>query len=263
MSMPAMLTLLFGFCLTPRLVNAQSNTDRKEIMFRDVLSFGSILFGAKALTRLFSDGFAKLSGLALNIKPDSHKNDNIFKKIWHYVYPTGGVQVLDSDRVIANYSDVSKFKDGVNDMFRFVDKNGGNVGKMLNIDENVRKAATEILGEAPNKNMKLKDIIAAFDKAKGTDAYKKVVDTLADNGNKLVKRAKTYNSAFGFASTVLLIPAFMVWISKHCENMTKKRIAEEQAAANKSVVKNIPVPEAMQVVTNKPTMAGFLKGEKA
>ena len=44
MSMPAMLTLLFGFCLTPRLVNAQSNTDRKEIMFRDVLSFGSILF---------------------------------------------------------------------------------------------------------------------------------------------------------------------------------------------------------------------------
>jgi len=263
MSMPAMLTLLFGFCLTPRLINAQSNTDRKEIMFRDVLSFGSILFGAKALTRLFSDGFAKLSGLALNIKPDSHKNDNILKKVWHYVYPSGGVEVLDSDRVIANYSDVAKFKDGVNDMFRFVDKNGGNVGKMLNIDENVRKAATEILGEAPNKNMKLKDIIAAFDKAKGTDAYKKVVDTLADNGNKLVKRAKTYNSAFGFASTVLLIPAFMMWISKHCENMTKKRIAEEQAAANKSVVKNIPVPESMQIVTNKPTMAGFLNSKKA
>ncbi len=262
MSMPAMLTLLFGFCLTPRLVNAQSNTDRKEIMFRDTLSFCSILFGAKALTRLFSDGFAKLSGLALNVKPESHKNDNILKKVWHYVYPSGGVQVLDSDRVIANYSDVSKFKDGVNDMFRFVDKNGGNVGKMLNIDDNIRTAATEILGEAPNKNMKLKDIIAAFDKAKGTDAYKKVVDTLADNGNKLVKRAKTCNSAFGFASTVLLIPAFMVWISKHCENMTKKRIAEEQAAANKSVVKNIPVPDAMQVVTNKPTMAGFLKGEK-
>ena len=263
MSMPAMLTLLFGFCLTPRLINAQSNTDRKEIMFRDILSFGSILFGAKALTRLFSDGFAKMSGLALNIKPDSHKNDNIFKKVWHYVYPTGGVQVLDSDRVIANYSDVAKFKDGVNDMFRFVDKNGGNVGKMLNIDDNIRAAATEILGEAPNKNMKLKDIIAAFDKAKGSKAYQKVVDTLADNGNKLVKRAKTYNSAFGFASTVLLIPAFMMWISKHCENMTKKRIAEEQAAANKSVVKNIPVPDAMQVVTNKPTMAGFLKGEKA
>ena len=263
MSMPAMLTLLFGFCLTPRLINAQSSTDRKEIMFRDVLSFGSILFGAKALTRLFSDGFAKLSGLALNIKPESHKNDNIFKKIWHYVYPSGGVQVLDSDRVIANYSNVDKFKDGVNDMFRFVDKNGGNVGKMLNIDDNIRTAATEILGEAPHKNMKLKDIITAFDKAKGTEAYEKVLNSLADSGNKLVKRAKTYNSAFGFASTVLLIPLFMIWISKHCENMTKKRIAEEQAAANKSVVKNIPVPDAMQVVTNKPTMAGFLKGEKA
>ena len=263
MSMPAMLTLLFGFCLTPRLVNAQSNTDRKEIMFRDILSFCSILFGAKALTRLFSDGFAKLSGLALNIKPESHKDDNILKKVLHYVYPSGGVQVLDSDRVIANYSNVSGFKDGLNDMFRFVDKNGGNVGKMLNIDENIKTAATEILGKAPDKNMKLADIIKKFDDAKGTEAYKKIIDTLADNGNKLVKRAKTYNSAFGFASTILLIPAFMMWISKHCENMTKKRIAEEQAAANKDIARQIQVPESMQVVTNKPTMAGFLKSQKA
>ena len=262
MSMPAMLSLLFGFCLTPRLIHAQSNTDRKEIIFRDVLSFISILFGAKALTRLFSDGFAKFSGLALNIKPESHKNDNFLKKFWHYAYPAGGVEVLDSDRVIANYSNVSKFKDGINDMFRFVDGNGGNVGKMLNIDNDIKNAATEILGEVPNKHMKLADIIKKFDKAKGTEAYEKIINTLADNGNKLVKRAKTYNSAFGFASTILLIPAFMMWISKHCEKMTKKRIAEEQAAANRSIVKMIPVPDSMQIVTNKPTMAGFLNGNK-
>lgn len=262
MSMPAMLSLLFGFCLTPRLIHAQSNTDRKEIIFRDVLSFISILFGAKALTRLFSDGFAKLSGLALNIKPESHKNDNFLKKFWHYAYPAGGVEVLDSDRVISNYSNVSKFKDGINDMFRFVDGNGGNVGKMLNIDKDIQTAATEILGEAPNKHMKLADIIEKFDKAKETEAYKKIVNALENNSNKLVKRAKTYNSAFGFASTILLIPAFMMWISKYCEKMTKKRIAEEQANANRSVVKMIPVPDAMQVVTNKPTMAGFLNGKK-
>ena len=262
MSMPSMLTLLFGFCLMPRLTNAQSNTDRKEILFRDVLSFGSILFGAKALTRIFSDGFAKLSGLALNTKPDTHKNDNILKKVWHYVYPSGGVQVLDSDRVIANYSNVGQFKDGINDMFRFVDKNGGNVGKMLNIDDNIKRSATEILGEAPHKGMKLSAIIDKFNAAKGSAAYQNIVDTLADSGNKLVKRAKTYNSVFGFASTVLLVPLFMIWISKHCEKMTKERIALEQAEAMKAAAKQTPVPEAMQVVTNKPTMAGFLNKSK-
>ena len=122
MSMPGMLSLLFGFCLPPRLINAQSNTDRKEILMRDMTSFIAILFGAKAINRVFSDAFAKISGLALNIKPSDH-NDNIFKKIWHYVYPTGGVQVLDSDRIVANYSNVNSFKDGINDLFKFVDKN--------------------------------------------------------------------------------------------------------------------------------------------
>ena len=257
MSMPAMLTLLFGFCLPPRLKHAQSNTDRKEILFRDVTSFLSILFGAKILTRVFSDVFAKTSGLALNTKPHN-SDDSIFKKIWHYVYPSGGVQVLDDTRIRANYSNIAAYKDGINDMFRFVDSNGGNVGKMLNIDKDIKAAATTILGKAPEKNMKLGDIIKAFDKAKDTDAYKTIIKKLADEGNTLVKRAKTYNSVFGFASTIFLVPALMIWISKHCENMTKQRIAEQKEQSIKNMAKQTQVPDSMRVVTNKPTMAGFL-----
>lgn len=250
MSMPAMLTLLFGFCLPPRLVNAQSNTDRKEILFRDVLSFSSILFGAKALTRVFSDAFAKYSGLALNVKPADH-DKSLFKKIWHYIYPSGGVQVLDSERIIANYSDVASNKHGINDLFDFVNKNGGNVGKMLNLDPEIKAAATEILKEEPNKNMTMSFIKKQFNKAKGTPAYNRMIKLLEDQGNSLVKKAKTYNSAFGFASTVLLVPALMIWISKHCENMTKKRIEAEAKARQKEVV-----PDIIRV--NHPTMAGFL-----
>ena len=257
MSMPAMLSLLFGFCLPPRLIHAQSNTDRKEILFRDVTSFLAILFGAKTITRLFSDMFAKTSGLALNTKPDNH-NDSIFKKVWHYIYPSGGVQVLDDARIKANYSDVTSLKDGINDMFRFVDKNGGNVGKMLNIDKEIKEAATTILGKAPDKNMKLADIIKSFDAAKDTSAYKKIIAKLADEGNTLVKHAKTYNSAFGFASTIFLVPALMVWISHHCEKMTKLRIAEQKENSMKEMAQRTQIPDAMRVVTNKPTMAGFL-----
>ena len=258
MPMPAMLTLLFGFCLPPRLKHAQSNTDRKEILLRDITSFLAILFGSKAINRVCSDVFAKFTGLALNIKPENHK-ESIFKKIWHYIYPDNGVQVLDSDRITAHYSDVANYKDGVNDMFRFIDKNGGNVGKVLNIDKDIQKAATEILGEKPARHMKLADIISKFDNAKGTEAYKKIVNKLADQGNKLVKQAKTCNSAFGFVSTIFLVPALMIWISRHCEKMTKRHIAEQQKIAqqNNAQKNNIPTA-AMRAVTSAPTMAGFL-----
>ena len=53
MSVPAMLTLLFGFCLPPRYVNAKSDKERKEILVRDISSFVAILFGAKALFKRF------------------------------------------------------------------------------------------------------------------------------------------------------------------------------------------------------------------
>ena len=254
MSVPGMLTYLFGFCLAPRLKNAQSETDRKEIMFRDVLSFTSIIFGAKTLTRVFSDAFAQKSGLALNYKPKGY-DKNIFKKVWSYVWPAGGVQSMDSDRLIANYSKVGDFQNGLPDMFNFVNTHGGNVGKMLTLDKDIKEAATEILGATPNKNMKLTEINKKFNKAKGTEAYEKIIKILEDKNNILVRKAKTYNSAFGFVSLMLLIPALMMWISKHCEKMTKERIAKEQEEAKANRIAQLIAQRAM---TDQPTMSGFL-----
>ena len=53
----AMLTLLFGFCLPPRLYNAKSSYERKEIIVRDLTSFAAILFAGKALARGFAKAF--------------------------------------------------------------------------------------------------------------------------------------------------------------------------------------------------------------
>lgn len=257
LSMPAMLTLLFGFCLPPRLKNAQSQTDKKEILFRDVTSFVSILFGAKAITRVCSDVFSKQSGLALNTKPADH-NSNIFKKAWHYIYPSGGVNVLDSESIVANYSKVDNFKNGINDMFKFVNENGGNVGKMLSLDPEICEEATKILGKKPDASMKFKDIDNAFKvaKEKGSEELKKILKILSNENNNIVKRAKSMNSAFGALSTVLLVPALMMWISKHCEKMTKERIAEQQKQAQAQAEMSLKMDVA--VLTDKPTMAGFL-----
>lgn len=64
----AMATLLYGACIPPRLANAQDKYDYGEILVRDMTAFTALLFGAKALARIFSDGFTKLTGLALNNK---------------------------------------------------------------------------------------------------------------------------------------------------------------------------------------------------
>ena len=87
--------------------------------------------------------------------------------------------------------------------------------------------------------------------------------------NKFVNRAKTYNSAFGFASTLILVPAFMMWLARYCERMTKRAVEKENAAKRakqqletaetKAQKAETQVAKPQNVAgTNQLTMAGFL-----
>lgn len=237
MSVPAMLTLLFGFCLPPRYINAKSDKERKEILVRDISSFTAILFGAKALSRGFSDVFANASGFALNIKPENH-NKNFFNKLKNYFTAGSGVNVLNSEQIVSKYSNVQEYQNGINGFFNFLEENGGNVKKvLLNVDKTVKENAEEIMKNFNGQSIKdatIEDIHKAFEKAKGSEALEKIYTVFSTKDNKFVNRAKTMNSAFGFASTLILVPAFMMWLARYCENMTKKAIAkekEEKAAA--------------------------------
>ena len=285
MSVPAMLTLLFGFCLPPRYINAKSDKERKEILVRDISSFTAILFGAKALSRGFSDVFANASGFALNIKPENH-NKNFFNKLKNYFTAGSGVNVLNSEQIVSKYSNVQEYQNGINGFFNFLEENGGNVKKvLLNIDKTVKENAEEIMKNFNGQSIKdatIEDIHKAFEKAKGSEALEKIYTVFSTKDNKFVNRAKTMNSAFGFASTLILVPAFMMWLARYCENMTKKAIAkekEEKAAAagntqqqtkpeantpqtanvNNQTATKIATVDTSINTTNKPSMAGFLK----
>ena len=260
MSVPAMLTLLFGFCLPPRYVNAKSDKERKEILVRDISSFVAILFGAKALSRGFSDMFAKISGLALNVKPKNH-SDGLFQKIKNYFTAGAGVEVLSSEQIVSKYSDLSGYKDGINGFFKFLQENGGNVKKVLKLDKKVKENADAILQHFKNKSLKeatLEEIDDAFRKAKGSIALENIYSIFSSKDNKFINRAKTYNSAFGFASTLVLVPAFMMWLARYCEKMTKNAVEKEKAEKEK-LQQNVLVQSAKFIPSNKPTMAGFLK----
>ena len=267
MSVPGMLTLLFGFCLPPRYINAKSDKEKKEIVVRDVSSFTAILFAAKAMARGFSDAFAKISGLALNVKPEDH-NKSILHKVKNYFTAGAGIDVLTSEQITSKYSNIEDYKEGINGFFNFLEENGGDVKKVLNIDKNVKTQAEKIMtdfgGGKSLKDATLEEIHTAFKKAKGSDALENIYTVFKSKDNRFINRAKTFNSAFGFASTLVLVPMFMMWLARYCESMTKKAIAKEkeQKALATATTEPAPVQQNSKPVATtsakQPTMAGFL-----
>ena len=274
MSVPAMLTLLFGFCLPPRLRNAKGEHDRREIEVRDISSFIAILFGAKTLSRSFSTLFAKISGLALNVKPADH-DKGIFYKLKNYLTPSGGVTVLSSEQLASKHSNLKQYKDGVLGYIEFLNKTGGDPRKVFAMDKTVKNAAEDILTGAGVKFEKLKDVSIedlekAFKQAMVQDnntSLETIYKAFESADNKFVRIAKTLNSSFDFASIILIVPAFMIWLARYCEKMTKENKEKERLAEE---AKKLQMQPAMaQTTLNKlmppassaaqPTMAGFLK----
>ena len=82
--------------------------------------------------------------------------------------------------------------------------------------------------------------------------------------NKFINIAKSCNSTIGAFATLVLTPMFMIWIARYCERMTKKRVAEEQAAKaaesalNAQTANFKPMLANVMLTSQKPSMTGFL-----
>ena len=265
MPVNAMLTLLFGFTLPARYSNAKSDKERKEILVRDISSFAAILFAAKALSRGFSKMFSNISGFALNITPADHSK-NILNKFMNYFTPNAGIEVLSSEQIVSKYSNIDKFKDGINGFFKFIQDNGGDVKKVLNVDKEVRENANKIVKQFSGKSLKdaaFEEIDSAFKQARlnvnSSEELENIYTKFSAKNNKFINRAKTMNSAFGFASTLVLVPMFMMWLARYCEKMTKKAVAKEQEQQKNAQPDNNSNVKTQDVIfTSKPSMQSFL-----
>ena len=252
----AMLTLLFGFCLPPRLQHAKSDYEYKEIVVRDITSFISILFLGKALARGFAKMMTKKTGLVLSKNPEKH--GNLWQKFKNYVSAISGIKVFDSPTIISKYSGLRNIKngEGFSNFIEFIKNNGGNIKKVLgNIDENVAKATEKILGK-PIKDATVEEITKAFKNAHNThpNEMEVIYKAFDSNSNKFVEKAKTCNSFFNLVSNLVLVPIFMIGLAKYCERMTAKNVAQDnQNNANKDVAQSLNI-----VSSSQPTMKGFL-----
>lgn len=256
----AMAVLLYGACIPPRLVNAQDKYDYGEIMLRDMTAFTALLFGAKALARFFSDGFTKLTGLALNSKNMTGRNT--LQKTWDYLNPSDARHsILSSKQLDYKYTNIDKYKNGIEGFIEFIEKSGGNIKKAFANDSNIKKAVDEILKDAGTSYQKadagkIKEVLQGVHKnnpAKLENLYE-----LFRKPNKLLNKAKTCNSFFGALSTLVLVPGLIIALTDICKAMTDKRKAEENRIKNMTQAQHAPL-----VPSSKPTMAGFLNKEIA
>lgn len=257
MSGTAMTALLYGFCIPPRLFQAQDKYDYQEIVVRDFTAFTALLFGAKALARGLSDGFTKLTGLALNKK--NMEGRNFFQKCIDYLNPNDKRHsVLSSKQLDSKYTNIENYRNGVGGFMEFIENSGGNVKKAFAKDENVKAVVEEILQEVNGKSYK--DATAAEIKQalkvahQNKDELIKKFYKLFEGDNGLLRAAKTCNSTFGFVSTILLVPGLIVWLTHICEKMTEKAI--KQDTANQHGAQNVAATQFTS--SNAPSMAGFL-----
>lgn len=246
MSVTAMLTLLFGFCLPPRYINGQDKYDKKEILVRDITSFVAILFAAKALSRACSVAFSKLSGLALNTKPADHAK-SFLHKVKNYFTAGSGINVLSSEEIISKYTNIDKYPGGINGFFEFIENSGGNIKKMLRLDKTVKANAETIIGK-PLKDATVDEIKTAFKNVgKDNQSLENIYSVFKNvKGNKYINYAKTMNSSFGFLSTLVLVPSFMIWLARFCDRMTKRDRAKDKGLQAQQNPQNKPAPQQQQ-----------------
>lgn len=234
MSMPVTLAMLYGATVVPRYLQAYDKHDKREILTRDLLSITAILFFAKSIHKAITKVSSMVSGFALSVKPQNHTG--ALKKFWNNINPVGGTSILNNTQIAAKYSKLGDYKDGLAGFANFIKEQSGDLKKVLAFDKKIEKTADDVIKKVLGKSLKnssTDEIIDVFKKADKKD-LQPIYDVFEAPDNAFVKKAKKANALFGFISTFVAVPAFMIWLQKFNEKMTKKIVGEEKDLANKA-----------------------------
>ncbi len=228
-----LITAMLGGVLVPRLIQAQSEYDKEEILRRDLISEATIVFGANAINNAFSKNNEKKSGFVLTTKPENFEKETGLKKLINYLKPKDckGVRILSSEEIVSKYSQLDNYKKGLAGFCEFIDSKKGDLKKLFSFDENTKKAIQKL---CPGKYEELTNetIIDSIKKAgKENEHVKNIIEAFSDTNNIFVRKAKAMNSRFNFLSMMLIVPLFLgICIPKMNESITKKKYKEREAA---------------------------------
>lgn len=129
---PAYYMLMGGFVLLPRLLQAREPDEFREILTRDTITILTILFAMKGLKSGMCSAAQKKAGFSL-VSDTVAKDASKGKRLLGYLNPDGGISALSSAEIATRYSNI-KTQDQLVNMMTVVDKEGGSVAKMFDVE---------------------------------------------------------------------------------------------------------------------------------
>ncbi len=233
---------IFGL-LVPRGLRAYSraqvNEDGKkdltelwEIFIRDVTSSLAVVFAVPMGTRAFVTLYEKNSGFVLMNKD---RTCSKFKTILDLFNPYSKAHVLTNAEITDLYGNINT-KEKMLNFCKYIDKNGGDLQKILSKSEN----ATDLFNQSTlelsslkglkkeEKNKKLISFFEKFDKKNANEIISKMMQGVDKNKSKITSFARGLNSVPGLLTTFFISPYILGWFIPRLTYKNTRRIHEKE-----------------------------------
>ena len=232
---------IFGL-LTPRGMHAYNRaqkdengkkdlTELYEILLRDLTSSLAVVFAVPMGTRAFVTSYEKNSGFVLMHK---NRNMNKTKTIADLFNPYSKSHVLTNAEISALYDNINS-KDKMLNFCKYIDKNGGDLQKIISKSENAGEMFNNstldlksLKGmKKADKNKKIISFVEKFDKS--DELISKVMKGAGKaRGNKIASFARGLNSMPGLLTTFFISPYLLGWFIPRLTYKNTRRIHEKQ-----------------------------------
>lgn len=219
----------------------RDRTEINEIILRDTTSALSVVFAVPILTKIFVNAYENSKGFILTNKASA--NESSFKKFLDVINPYSKLEVLPISDLYAIYGNIDS-KDKLMNFANFINKNGGDLEKILSCSDHVSEMFNEktfTLDSIKNLSKKEKNekIISLFKDFKVTDSKAKneaISKLMKGSGNiknnKIAQFARGLNSFPGFISTFIISPLLLgILIPELTYSITRR--AQQKATAEK------------------------------
>lgn len=242
---------LFGL-ITPRCMRAYSRaqvdehtgkkdlTELWEIIIRDITSSLAVVFAVPMMTRALVTSYEKNSGFVL-MQKDRTKSG--FKTVLDLLNPYSKAHVLSNSEITALYDTVNSKEKMVN-FCKYIDKNGGDLQKILSKSEGVNELfndktikldeISKLSKEESNKKIisfmeniekQAEKLGKSVDKKSVNEMISKLMKTASKGSNsKITAAARGLNSLPGLLTTIFISPYILGWFIPRLTYRNTRRI---------------------------------------
>ena len=222
-SFPLLLGIMGFGILLPRTRQAKDKYDKAEIIRRDSITCLIMCFGEKVVRKLVSAIYEKATGLVFARKPKNYTKFDYFR-------PINGVRLLNTEQVINSYSNIDKYKNGIEGFCDFIIQNKGHLNKLFKVDKTAQETVENLLiSNGKNietaSNEEIKEILV---KAQETEAIKSIIEKFKSPNNPWVSKIKTINAVTTAFVVCVFVPAILGFGLPAINSLkTKKKVKEE------------------------------------